>query len=36
MNGMQNPPLHVLDGVAGIALVPAPVEVFGDRPELDN
>ena len=33
---MQDPPLHVLDGVAGIALVRAPVEVLGDRPELDD
>ena len=36
MDGMQDPPLHVLDGVAGIALVPAPVEVLGDGAELDD
>jgi hypothetical protein len=33
MDGM---PLHVLDGVAGIAHVPAPVEVFRDRAELND
>ena len=33
---MLDPPLHVLDGVAGVALIPAPVEVLGDRAELDD
>ena len=36
MDGMLNPPLHVLDGVTGVALVPAPVEVLGDGAELDD
>src|SRR5665811_1124687 len=31
-----DPPLHVLDGVAGIALIPAPVEVLGHGPKLDD
>jgi hypothetical protein len=31
-------PLHgdIGDGVAGVALIPAPVEVLGHRPELDD
>ena len=28
--------LHVLDGKAGVALIPAPVEVLGDRSELHD
>ena len=28
--------LHVGNDLAGIGLVPAPIEVFGDRPELDD
>jgi hypothetical protein len=36
MDGVENPPLHILDGVAGIALVPPPIEVLGDRSELDD
>ena len=36
MDGVLDPPLHVLDRVAGIALVPAPVEVLGDGAELDD
>ena len=36
MDGVLDPPLHVLDGVAGVALVPAPVEVLGDGAELDD
>ena len=35
-DGMLDPPLHVLDGVAGVALIPAPVEVLGDRAQLDD
>ena len=29
-------PLHVLDGLAGVTLIPAPVEILGDGAELDN
>ena len=36
MDGVLNPPLHVLDAVTGVALIPAPVEVLGDRAELDD
>jgi hypothetical protein len=32
---MLDAPLHVLDGVARLALVPAPVEIFGDGAELN-
>ena len=35
-DGMLDPPLHVLDGMTGVALVPAPVEVLGDGAELDD
>jgi hypothetical protein len=31
-----DPPLDVLDGLAGVALVPAPVEVLGHGAELDD
>jgi hypothetical protein len=34
--GNGDPPLHMLDRLAGVALVPAPVEVFGDGAQLDN
>ena len=34
--GVPDPPLDVRDGLPGIALVPAPVEVLGDEPELDD
>jgi hypothetical protein len=33
---MLEPALHVLDGKASVALIPAPVEVLGDRPKLDD
>jgi len=33
---MLYPPLHVLDGLAGASLIPAPIEVLGDLPELDD
>ena len=36
MNRMLNPPLHVLDTVTGVALIPAPIEVLGDGAELDD
>jgi hypothetical protein len=36
MDGVLNSPLHVLDGAAGVALIPAPVEVLGNRAELDD
>ena len=35
-DGMLDPPLHVRDGVAGVTLIPAPVEVLGDRPKLHD
>jgi hypothetical protein len=28
--------LHILDGLAGVALVPAAVQVFGNDAELDD
>jgi hypothetical protein len=31
-----DPPLDILDDLAGVSLVPAPVEVLRDRPELDG
>ena len=31
---MLDPPLYILDGMTGVALVPAPIEVFGDRAQL--
>jgi hypothetical protein len=31
-----DPGLHVLDGVAGVALVPLAIEVLGHDPELDD
>lgn len=33
---MLNPPLDILNGEASIACVPAPVEVLGDNPQLDD
>jgi hypothetical protein len=33
---MPDMPLDVVDGLAGVALVPAPIEVLGDHPELDD
>ena len=33
---MKNPPLHLGDDLAGIALVPVPVELLGHGAELDN
>ena len=33
---MLNPLLHVLDGVAGVALVPASVEILGNGTELHD
>ena len=35
-DGMLDPPLHVLDGMTGVAFVPTPVEVLGDGSELDD
>jgi hypothetical protein len=35
-DGMLDFSLHVLDGVAGVALIPAPVEVLGDGSKLHN
>ena len=31
-----HPPLHVFNDVAGVALVPAPIELFGHRAELND
>ena len=36
LHRMENLPLDLGDGLAGIAFVPAPVEVLGDRAELDD
>ena len=33
---MLDPSLHVLDGMAGVALIPASVEVLGDRAKLND
>ena len=33
---MSNLPLDILDGLAGVALVPVPVEVLGHGAELDD
>ena len=33
---MLHPPLDVLDGLPGVALVPVPIEVLGHDPELDD
>jgi hypothetical protein len=33
---MHDPPLHVADGTSGVALIPAPVELFRHRTELDD
>jgi hypothetical protein len=33
---MAEPPLDVLNQVPGIGLIPAPIEVFGDHPKLDD
>jgi hypothetical protein len=33
---MKDLPLHLGHDLAGMALVPVPVEVFGHDPELDN
>jgi hypothetical protein len=33
---MLDPPMRILDDVAGVSLVPAPVEVLGDQAELDD
>jgi hypothetical protein len=36
IDGMLDPALGVLDRLAGVALIPAPVEVLGDGAELDD
>ena len=33
---MPNAPLDVLDRIAGVALVPGPVQVLGDGAKLDD
>jgi len=33
---VPNPPLNVSDCVSGIGLVPAPIEVLGGHPQLDD
>ena len=33
---MENLPLHFRNGMAGIALIPVPVELLGHGAELDN
>jgi hypothetical protein len=34
VHGVKHLPLHPADHLAGVFLVPAPVEVLGDDPEL--
>jgi hypothetical protein len=36
MDRVLDPPLHILDGTARVTLVPAPVQVLGNRTELDD
>ena len=36
IHGMTDPPLDILDGPSRIALVPSPIEGFGDDSELDD
>ena len=36
LHGMDNPPLHVGNDLAGIALIPAPIELLGDRAKLND
>jgi hypothetical protein len=36
LDRMDDPTLHLGDDLAGIALVPVPVEVLGDGTELHN
>ena len=36
LNRMEDLPLHLGDHLAGVALVPVPVEVLGHDPELDD
>ncbi len=33
---VPDPPLHVFDRIASVAFVPGPVQVLGDRAELDD
>jgi hypothetical protein len=33
---MLNPPLDVLDGMAGVALIPAPIEILSNGTELHD
>jgi hypothetical protein len=35
MDGVEDPPLDIFDGISGVSLVPAPVEVFRNRAQLD-
>ena len=35
-HGMLHPPLKIFDGIAGVSLVPAPIELFGHGAELNN
>ena len=36
MDRMKYPPLYVLNGISGVALIPASVEVFCGSAELDD
>src|SRR5690242_6200442 len=36
VDGVLNAPLHVLDGIAGAALVPGTLQVFGDTAQLSD
>jgi hypothetical protein len=33
---MEKPPLHIGDDLAGVPLVPEPIELLSDVPELDD
>ena len=36
MHGMEYPPLHLRDGMTGILLEPAPVQMLGNGAELNQ
>src|SRR6266478_7764270 len=36
LHRVENPPLDLCDGLSGVTLIPAAVEILGDGAELDN
>ena len=36
LDGVENPPLHIGDELAGVSLKPAPVQLLGRIAELDD